>query len=128
MDVKSTALILSIVFLSLAVLGSFGAHEAITHSVSCVGSLAQQSTCPETTGFAFISFHLDGLRSFSTGVSVAALVLAFALAFALVLASIVIEDRFQVLELSRIEAEPAPSLRRFRSWLSLFEKRDPLSA
>ncbi len=126
---KGAAIVLSIIFLSLAVLGSFGAHEAITHSVSCVGSLAQQAACPETSGFEFVSFHLDGLRSFSNGVSVTALILAFALGFALLLASVLPKREFFVsFALSRAETGFSPSLHNFQHWLSLFEKRDPLAA
>ncbi len=126
---KTSAVILSVIFLSLAVLGSFGAHEAITHSVSCVGSLAQQTACPQTSGFEFVSFHLDGLRSFSNGVSVTALILAFALGFALLFASVLKKNElFVPFALSRAETGFSPIFHNFQHWLSLFEKRDPAAA
>lgn len=123
---KIVAYILSIVFLALAVFGSFGAHDAIVHSVSCVGSLAQNASCPEDAGFNFVSFHLDGLRSFSNGISVAALFLVLMLGLAL---SLPVDLLAPVFGGAYKKEDFFPgNLLELRDWLSILEKRDPSAA
>ncbi len=129
MNVKTLAISLSIIFLSLAILGSFGAHEALSHSVTCVGSLAQQADCPGTlSGFEFVSFHLNGLRSFSTGLSVAALLTILVFGFAVFAGELPGIELLLNRSIAYSEFRATPNLSKFRRFLLQFEKRDPLAA
>jgi len=119
--------------LSIAVFGFAAMAHGEGHSHECLGATAAGEPCPtEGNALPFATFHLNILRSFSTGVfdgTASAAALSLLSVFAILLFAAVFLDLSPPPELSfvstfrplRREDFVSPSTRRVSRWLSLHE-------
>jgi hypothetical protein len=119
--------------LSIAVFGFVAMAHGEGHSHECLGATAAGEPCPtEGSAIPFAAFHLDVLRSFSTGVfdgTASTAALSLLSIFAILLFAVALLNLSPPPELSfagtfrplKREDFVSPAARRVSRWLSLHE-------
>jgi hypothetical protein len=130
---RTITILIMVSFVAIAVFGFLGIEFMTSHHAPCIVSTSQGAKCPEESGpFAYVNFHLNALRSFSTAVfhsnpAFSALVLFLVLSFSLVSGFSAVREsvRERSIATPRLKADlnkpTSPLLMRLWSWLSLHE-------
>ncbi|MDO8536699.1 MAG: hypothetical protein Q7R94_00425 [bacterium] len=119
-------------FLAIAVFGVFAMNHGGNHDRGCIAAAAQgDADCPnQANPFAFLAFHFNTLKSFSTATIGPSLASVLLVAFALVFLSAVIPAfwkitpallSLQIHSKRRQESFEFPFQRELIHWLALHE-------
>ena len=119
-------------FLAIAVFGVFAMNHGGEHSYGCLAATARGvADCPnQANPFAFLAFHLDAFKSFSTATVGSPLASALLVMLALIFASFLtlffkdtapVPSRLQVHRRKRQESFGFPFRLQLNRWLALHE-------
>ncbi|OGZ54741.1 MAG: hypothetical protein A3B25_01635 [Candidatus Ryanbacteria bacterium RIFCSPLOWO2_01_FULL_48_26] len=119
-------------FFSIAVFGIFAMNHGGEHSHGCIAVAAQGvADCPnQATPIAFLAFHLDAFKSFSTATIGTSFASPLLVAFALILAALFVLffsaaapafSRLQAYRRKRHESFELPFHLQLNRWLALHE-------
>ncbi len=126
------------IFLTIAVFGVFSMNHGSEHGQGCIAAVAQGNIdCPNKTGpFAFLIFHLDVFKSFSTATFGSPSVMESLVVLALILISFLtlffggattIFSQLQVRRRKRQESFEFPLRLKLNRWLALHENSPTFS-
>jgi hypothetical protein len=119
-------------FAAIAVFGVFAMNHGGEHSHGCIAATAQGvADCPnQANPFAFLAFHLDAFKSFSTATVGSLLASALLVALALIFVSFLalffkdtapLLSRLQTHQRKRQESFEFPFRLQLNHWLALHE-------
>lgn len=121
--------IVAIVLVSFVTVSLFGLFAMATMHGNCIAETVNGGLCPLANPLAGIVFHLDAFKVFSNAVfssSIALLLVLLVLAFHFLYLRN--EHSYQGARFASVrftETKHIPLRKRFLSWISLHEKRDP---
>lgn len=125
---KSIFILLSLVFLGMAVFGAFGAAHGMEHGGGCFAATAAGMPCMADLAES-LDMHFNTLRSFSTAVFTGSLAIAFLVLFVRVAGAHAPRRDFPAVRVSasRLAISDLPCARAFSRWLSRFEHSPSLA-